>query len=226
MQIVIGIICFLIFLFVIYILGKDDYFLIKKNFFMENLFDVVFSGVLTGFILSRFFSMFINLLDEKSLLFGLRQSKNEILTLTYSVLGGFLAFYLIGKYKRIPLERFFDFIAFAFLACLPVWYLLNALFVKRSDLVYFIVPGILYLVSFLFFWKIVLHKILSGGLKIGYLSVAFFLVYSIISIFVSIYKEGSLRVSTVEEVLLIIVFVISILFNLRLIKRRGLRRRL
>ncbi len=217
MQLLVGLFCFIVFLYCLYILGKDDYVLIRKNLSLEQLFDFAFIGVFTGIIFARIFSIIFHPINGGNFVTQLFSLSGTEYTMTGVVFGCMLAFYLIGKYRKLPIGHLFDFITLAFLSCLPIVYLLSIFFVNRNELVYYLILGIFYLVCQMFFWKFLLPRIISNRLRAGTMSGYFFLVFSVVSLlasFINKFGNPSLEFD-VEDFLLVGILLGSIVFLLR-----------
>lgn len=228
MQFLVIIFCFLIFIYSIYILGKDDYVLIRKNLSLEQLFDFAFIGIFTGVILGEILSIILYpALTEKSIISRLFSPTGASFSLTSIVLGCILMLYLIGKYRRLPMGRLFDFFSLALLSALPAGYLLTILFVKRSEIVYYIFPGVVYLAAQIFFWRFLLPRETSGKLRDGSLCSLFLLTFSTISLFASLFYDftySSMHFEA-EDFILAGMFFAGLIFLLRINRRQNVRRR-
>jgi hypothetical protein len=225
MHIVIGLLCFFIFLYSLYLLGRDDYVLIKKNFFVEHLFDFAIAGLFVGFIFARIISIIIQVFGGRNFFGELFSPTGVIFSLTDAILGCAIAYYLIGKYRRLPLRRLLDFLAFSFAGCLPLWYLLNAFLVRGNEVVFYVSTGVFYGGVFLFFWKFLLPRLLSNRLKEGVLSCIFLFIYSFVTLAWSLIKKiqsGSFRFNG-EDFLLIGMCFVSLIFWIRFTRKRGIR---
>ena len=182
MILVIGFFCLLVFLYSLYILGKDDYYLMKKNFFIDHLFDFTLAGIISGFCVGRIVSFFVKVANRGGFFYNIFSVRDIPFFLNDLVLGCILAFYAIGKYKKIPIGHLFDFISLAFLTCLPLWYISDAFYVKRNQLIIYIVLGICYLFTTVVFWKILLPRIISSKHKEGSLSSLFLIIFSFLTL--------------------------------------------
>lgn len=227
MQFLVIIFCLLIFFYSLYILGKDDYVLIRKNLTLEQLFDFAFIGMFIGIILGEVLSIIFYPSIGKSFVLRLFSPTGSSFSLTGVVLGFMLVLYLISKYRKLPIARLFDFFSLALLSALPAGYLLSILLIKRSDIIYYVFPGIFYLISQVFFWRFLLPQVISGKLRDGSLCSLFFLTFSTISLFVSLFYKfahSSMHIEA-EEFILIGMFFGGLLFLLRINQRQILRRK-
>ena len=216
MQLIIGTICFLIFLFFLYLLGKDDYVLIKKNFLIEQLFDLAIVGTLGGLIISRILEIILHFINKESFILQFFDITGSGFILTEVVLGCMIAFYIIMKYHKYPKGHLFDFYALAFLSCLPFCYLFNIFFVKRNEIGYLLISGILYLLFQILFWKYLLKLVINNKLKEGSLSNMIFLLFSIISLAMSLihkYVNKSFKFDP-EDFILVSIFVCNLILLL------------
>lgn len=221
--------CFLIFFYTLYILGKDDYVLIRKNISLEQLFDFAFIGIFTGVILARILSViFRPSLGNTSFISRLFSPSGASFSLTSVVFGCILVLYLIGKYRKLPIGRLFDFFSLALLSALPAGYLLSVLFVKKSEIIYYAIPGIFYLIFQIFFWRILLPRTTNGRLRDGNLCSFFLLIFSAVSLFVSLFYKfmHSIFRFEAEEFVLISIFIGVLLFILRINRKYIIRRRI
>lgn len=228
MQFVIVIFCFFIFFYSLYILGKDDYVLIRKNLSLEQLFDFAFIGIFAGLILARVLSIvFHPAARGTSFISQLFSPTGAGFYLTSIVLGCMLVLYLMGKYRKLPIGRLFDFFSLALLSALPAGYLLSILFAKRSEIIYYVFPGIFYLIAQVFFWRFLLPNIISGKLRDGTLCSLFLLTFSSISLFVSLFYKFSYSSMSIEpdEFILIGIFFGGFLSLLRINRRQIIRRK-
>ncbi len=210
MEFVISLFCFLIFFYFLYILGKDDYYLMRKNFLIEHLFDFTFVGIFTGFILGRIISIVVH-----------ASIRGAVFSLTDMVLGCLLAFYLIGKYQKLALARLFDFLSLAFLACLPVWYLLNIFFVKKNEVIIYIAVGLCYLVVFIIFWRVLLPQIIGNKHREGSLTSLFLIMFSFLTLLASFTHKffSPFFLLEIEDILLTVVFLVSFVYLFRAEKK-------
>ncbi len=227
MQFLVILFCFIIFFYSLYILGKDDYLLIRKNLSLEQLFDFVFIGIFTGIILGEVLSHVFHPAIGKGFISRLFSPTEASFSLSSIVLGCIFVFYLIGKYRKLPIGRLFDFFSLALLSALPVGYLLSVLFVKKIDIIYYVFPGFFYLAAQVFFWRFLLPRITSGKLRDGSLCSLFLLTFSIVSLFVSFFYEfvhSSIRIEA-EQFILMGIFFSGLFFLLRINRRQIVRRK-
>lgn len=208
------IICLFVFLFSLYALGKDDYFFIRKNFSLENLFDYAFIGLFSGIILARILWFFFRSKIEKNFFQHFFSPIDAGVILAGLVLGSMLILYVVSMYRKLPTLRLFDFFSLAFLSTFSFGYLASSLLVKRSEIFYYIVPAVCYLGIAVFFWKVLYRRILSSRLKDGALSSLFLQVFSLLSLillFVYQFMSSSLKVDA-AYISLVTIFLSSFVF--------------
>lgn len=205
MQLLVVIFCLFIFFYSLYILGKDDYVLIRKNFSLEQLFDFAFIGVFVSVILAKILLIVFHITVNVSFVERLFFPTKAGFSLTSIVLGYLLVVFLIGIYRKLPIGRLFDFFSLALLSTLPAGYLLSILFVEKNNIIFYILPGIFYLILQVFFWRFLLPRIINGKLRDGNLCNYFLLIFSAVSIFIYLFYKlisSSVRIEAEEFILL------------------------
>lgn len=224
MQILIGIICFLIFIFTIYLLCKDDYILIRKNISMEQVFDFAFLGALMGLILSgiiTFFAGNLRIPQPFSLFSGFTYS------LTLFFFSSFLSFYIIGKNKKYPLGRMIDYVSISYLSALPLWYLLNTFFLKSPSIFIFLGLGIFYSFTGLLFWKYLLPGINKNKLREGTVSSFFMTLFAAAGLLSSVLLRIIDKKFTIslEDILLLLILIAGITIIIRIDRKVAFKRK-
>lgn len=225
MQFLVIIFSFFIFFYSLYILGKDDYVLIRRNLTLEQLFDFAFFGIFSGILLVSTLSIIFHPATSKSFMSQLFFPRGASFNLTTFVFGCMVGLYLIGKYRKLPTGRLFDFFSLALLSALPAGYLISVFFIKRSEIIYFVIPGVFYLGLQVFFWRFLLQRMISGKLREGSLCSLFLLTFSAVSIFVYLFYQlgSSSLLFQLEDLLVISIFIGSFLFLLRNERKHVLR---
>lgn len=218
MQILLFIPALLLFLYALYRLVKDDYIFIRKGISLEQSFDIAFITLWAGLFMSRFLYLFFHLKAGENFLVDFFSYKNNGLSLTGAIIGGTLVVYLISKYKRLPLGRIGDFLSLSFLYALPLLFLVNALFVKKNELLFVFLNVIIYFVLLLFFVQFLYPKIMNRTLKEGMLAVLFLLLFSLIALLTSLLTSLKNIGSFInpENIILSLVFIASIVLLIKL----------
>lgn len=134
----------------------------------------------------------------------------------FSLLGGLLAgigaLFLIGKYKKLPQARLFDFFILAFIVALPFGFVGSALFVKKFFLFVALINALIYLISMIISLKVFYPKLMSRELKEGSLTVIFLLFFALISVInfcVLHYTEKNFFFSA-ESIVIVLFFLCSL----------------
>ncbi len=194
MKIIIFIPSFIFFLFTLYKLVKEDHVFLRKNIKNEQVFDIVFIATIVGLILAQF------------------ASTKDSLSIPQVVIGGGLILFLIGKYRKFPLGRLFDFSALSFLNSLPIAFLMLGLFFKKNEIIVHLFQAFIYLLLTLFFTRRLLPRIMSRTFKEGNLSIYIFILFSSFSLLISIFNliKGQMFFWNSENVSLLVIITISI----------------
>jgi len=192
MHILVLIPSFLIFLYCLYKIIKDDYVFIRRNISLEQIFDIALIIIVVSLIFLK-------------------------LSLFSAVLGGILFLYLIAKYKKIPLGRLFDFFTLAFAVALPVGYLSSAFLLRDFTLFVYLINAFLYTVFAVFSGKFVYPRLMSRELKEGSLHILFLIFFSFVSFLDLIisYQKNKFSLLTIENGLLILFFLFSLFLFFR-----------
>lgn len=204
---------FLVFLFCLYQLGKDDFIFIRRNISMENLFNIaIISGIFALFFSRLVFAVFNfdkNFLNP--LVFFLF-TYFPGLSLPGAVIGGIFYLSYLSKRRKLPLGRITDFFALSLLCSLPIAIIGMSLLKGSITVITFVVP-ILYIFFFVFFLKLLLPRLQRGSMKDGTLATLFLAIFSLLTLFSSILKaveKQQLRIGA-EDYLLIALFLVSIM---------------
>lgn len=193
---------FLIFLFTLYKLSKDDHVFLRRNVRLENFFDITFLMVIVSWILTQIMS-----------------AKN-VYSLTYVVLGGSAVLYLMGKYRRLPTGRVFDFFTLSFLTALPLWFLFVGLFARREDIIMYAIIAGVYLLLDITFLKVLKPRIMNRSLPDGVISFYFLMIFSLLSLGQLIFSaiKGKLSLVNPENIFLLILLITG--FALYFLRKR------
>ncbi len=217
MQILALIPSFLLFLYTLYKLVKDDYVFIRRNISLEEVFDITFASVLICLFFSRLLFLISQKLNWGFSLVSFFSPSMPGFSLTGGVIGGILAIYFIGKYKKVPLGRLFDFFTLAFLISLPVGYLFLSAFLKREEVIIYFLQALLYALVALFFSRILLGRLMRRTLREGNLSILFLLFFSLMSFFTSMINKRFEfnQLHSIQNILLGILFIFSLFLLFR-----------
>ncbi len=208
---------FFIFLYCLYKFIKDDYVFIRKNISLEQLFDMIFGVIWISLFVSRFLSFILNPFPSSNYFLAFFSLQNGGLSLTGAVLGGLLALYGIGKYKKIPLGRLFDFFTLSFLIALPWGYLGLSIFLRKQALFLSVLNAAIYFILTFVFLKLLYPRFMNRTMKEGNLSIIFLTFFSVISLGTSILRQinNQATLLNLHHILLFSLFVSSLLFLLK-----------
>lgn len=186
MQFLLFIPALVLFLYELYRLVKDDYIFIRKGISLEQSFDIAFITLWVSLFVSRILYLVFHINSVGNIFYDFFSFKNNGFSLTGAIIGGTLAIYLLGKYKKIPLGRICDFLSLSFLYTLPLVFLGNAFFVTKDQLLSVFLNAIIYFVLLLFFVQFLYPKIMNRTLKEGMLATLFLLLFSLITLITSL----------------------------------------
>lgn len=206
-------ICFLIFLFCLYLLSHDDFVLLRKDISIERVFNIAL--ITAGFSLlgARIFYILLNPSSNYlSPLVFLIFPYFPGLSLTGGIIGAFVCLLALAKKDaKMPIGRILDFFSISFLAVLPFG-LVGYFLLGKSKILSFN-EAAFYVVLFIVFLKFLLPKLLSGQFKEGTISLIFLISFSLISLVEHfIIRIGKTFHFTIEDFILIFVFIASLVF--------------
>ncbi len=129
-----------------------------------------------------------------------------------AVVGAMIALYAIGRYKKWPIGRLFDFFALAFSVALPVGLLCTAVFLRDYALWLHLGNVIFYFVSMLWFLRFLYPRLMSRVLREGTLSIVFFLLFSFVSLINVIFlqQQGKIVLLSHESIGFSLLLLLSI----------------
>lgn len=180
-----------VFLYCLYKLIKDDYVFIRRNISLEQAFDITFWVFCSSLIVSRFFYLSLHPEKGTNMFLSFFSAYSGSFSLTGAILGGLLALYLLGKYKKVPLGRMFDFFTLAFSVVLPIGFILTSFFVKKSELLLHLVTAVVYVVITVIFWKYIYPKLINRTIKDGALTNLFLMFFSVVSLLIAMLSSFS-----------------------------------
>lgn len=191
---------------------------------MEQVFDFSFLGTLMGLILTGLFSF---LLDSIKIPSPFSYNSGLSFSLTIFFIGSFLSFYIIGKNKKYPLGRMFDYVSISYLSALPLWYLLNTIFLKSPVIYIFLVLGIFYTVTGFLFWKYLLPGINKNKLREGTVSSFFMTLFSSASLLAVVILRivDKKFIISLEDLLLLLILIAGIIIIIRIDRKYAIKRK-
>lgn len=217
MQLIVLIPAFILFLYYIYKLVKDDYVFIRKNISLEQVFDITFIVICVSLLFSRLFYFVFNPQVTHNIFLEFFSTNLPGLSLFGGLIGGAGALLAIGKYKKMPLGRLFDFFTLALVVALPLGFAVAASLAKDFTLLSYLGNTIVYLIFAVFCVKYVHPKLTSRELKEGNLQVVFFVFISIVLLINTILlrEEGKITLISIESVVIFFFFLFSVVLFLR-----------
>lgn len=217
MEIVVLIPAFILFLYYIYKLVKDDYVFIRKNISLEQIFDITFIVSWISLFFARVFYFIFNPQVSHNIIFNFFSTNIPGLSLFGGFIGGAGALFLIGKYKKIPLGRLFDFFTLALVVSLPLGFLGAAALAKDFTLIAYLGNAVVYFIFAVFCVKYVHPKLASRELKEGNLQVVFLVFLAVVLLVngILLREEGKIVLITIENIILLLFLLFSLVLFIR-----------
>lgn len=168
-----------IYFFSLHVLAKEDLIFVRKNVTLESLFNLSFIVLGVGLLISRIVFVLLNPdpVYMNPLVFILFPYYPG-LSFVGGVGGALIFLYLYGKKRKLPIGRIFDFFTLSLLAALPIGFLGTHLLLGLNDIFSGILMPVIFLLTVIFFAKILLPLNVRGEIKDGSLG---YLVLMIIS---------------------------------------------
>lgn len=217
MDIIVLIPAFILFLYYIYKLVKDDYVFIRKNISLEQVFDVTFIVTWIGLFFARLFYFLFNPQLTPGIFFNFFSTSIPGLSLFGGLVGGAVALLAIGKFKKMPLGRLFDFFTLALVVALPLGFLGAASLARDFTLLAYLGNAVVYFIFAVFCVKYVYPKLTSRELKEGNLQVVFLVFLAVVLLMngVLLREEGKITLVTVENIVLLAFLLFSLILFIR-----------
>lgn len=217
MQIVVLIPAFILFLYYIYKLVKDDYVFIRKNISLEQIFDITLIVTGVSLIFARLFYFFFNTQYLQNIFLEFFSTSFPGLSFFGGLIGGAGTLFVIGKYKKMPLGRLFDFFTLSFVVALPLGFAGAASLARDFTLLSYLGNTVVYLIFAVFCVKYVHPKLTSRELKEGILQVVFFVFISLVLLINTILlrEEGKITLISIESVVIFLFFLLSMVLFLK-----------
>ncbi|MGA2911554.1 MAG: hypothetical protein ABSE17_02860 [Candidatus Levyibacteriota bacterium] len=172
-------VCFFLFLYIVYYLSRDDFVLTRNDIPVMRVFSLVFLTGIVALFSARFFfalaypaSLLLNPLGFLAFYhdFGL--------SLVGAMMGVEVFIYLYCLYKKMPAGKIFDLFSLAFIGVLPVGLIINFIFsLGRVELF----TNLLFIFSIflvLLFGKLIYPFSAKGEIKDGSLGFIFVAIFS------------------------------------------------
>lgn len=218
---------FFIFLFILYLLAKEELVFVRKNITLEALFNFAFLTGFVGLFSARLLYVILNPSSDylNPLVFFLFPYFPG-LSLVGGIYGSMLFIFYYGKLKKWPSGRIFDYFALALLASLPLGLFGAQALVDLSDLFILLVIPFIYLLTLILFSKVLLPLNTRGEIKDGSLGYLFLMIYSFVSLLTHIVRSDNnlqffLQVDTILYLLLFLGALIMIFIQEKGLGKKG-----
>jgi hypothetical protein len=203
--------CFVVFLYVLYILAKDDFVINRKNIPLENFFDTAFLTAIFALFFSRLFYVFIHPKPVFFTILGFFLFPYfPGLSLIGAALGGLVFFLPYLKSKNMPMGKAIDIFALGFLGALPVGYL--GLIVLTGNSIRSMFLLIVYTVTLIVSAKFIFPLSLRGKLNDGLFGVAFISFLSFFNILASFLNKKPYIIFSPENIVFLVILILSLAF--------------
>lgn len=207
--------CFLIFLFFLHFICRDDFILLRKNISLESVFNLAFLVSIAALLGARLFYVFYHPSTRFiNPLFFFLFPYFPGLSLAGGIIGGVAFLYFFSRARKMPTGRLFDFFSTAFLSSLPIG-LLGYFLLSRTSLISL---GVLfslfsYLILFFIFAFYLLPRQLKGRFSDGTLGFIFLFSFSLVSILTKVLSRSFYFGIDLITLFIIFVFSLSVLIK-------------
>lgn len=208
---------FFLFLYVLHLISKDDFIIIRKDIPMDQIFNVAFLTSVVALFFARFSYAIINPnLVPKTLLGFLALWYFPGLYLVGAVLGGGFFLALYTSYKKLPVGRVFDFFILSFSVIHPFVVLCMELLAGKNELFFSFLQFFIYLVISIFFFKLVFTYTQKNVLKEGSLGILYLICLSVISFLSNMVRHWkTLGIFEKDNLLWMLVLIICIVIAVK-----------
>ncbi|OGH02586.1 MAG: hypothetical protein A2798_03025 [Candidatus Levybacteria bacterium RIFCSPHIGHO2_01_FULL_37_17] len=206
------IICFVIFLYNLYLVSKDDSLLIRRDVLIYKMFNL---SIISAFA-SLFFSRLFHVVSYPNSAFNnvlgfIAFTHIPGLSLIGAIAGGLLFVAIYSKYRKYPIGRVIDLFTVAFLGVLPIAYILFFILKLGKTDTFFNIFLFLSFVISLVFIKGVYKLSEKGELKDGSFSLIFLTVFSLLYFLVKLFSNlSNFSFLRIENLLSFVVIFLSI----------------
>jgi hypothetical protein len=208
--VIVLLVCFIVFLYVLHILAKDDFIFNRNNISLESIFDAAFLTGLVALFFSRLFYVLINPRPVFFTFLGfILFPYFPGLSLIGAFLGGLLFFLPYLKKKSIPTGKAIDIFALGFLSALPVGYI--GLIALAGSSVRSLFLLVIYTMTLIVSAKFIFPLSLRGKLNDGLFGIAFVSFLSLFNILASFLNKKP-NILSLENIVFIVIFIISLAF--------------
>lgn len=212
----------LIFLFVLHMMTREDYALMRRNISMEQFYNAVFLSLLSSLLFARLFFVIFHfrfIYLNPVVFFALPYFPG--ISLFGAVLGLFLGLSIVCYTKQYPWKKFFDFFAIAFSCGLPVVALGTNFLHTKAFFLPILISVIFYLCMGVLGLSVFYRRILVNTIKDGTTTILFIMSTSIAYLFQEVLRAKSLTaLRNPESILFVLLFVSQVIILLYLLLRK------
>ncbi len=206
--------CFVVFLYIVYVLSRDDFVILRSNTSIEKIFNLAYLSALFSLFSARLFYVLSNPKPIFATPLGfLLFPYFPGLSLISGLLGGYLISVIILKFWKLPIGRITDFFSIGFLAAFPIGFLFSVFYSNQKISLPFYFSIVSYLLLLFVFVKFILSITTGGKIKDGSLSFLFMFSFSLFYLLSNISFSLGKNILNFENVISFLTFLIfSIIF--------------
>ena len=205
--------CFLLYLYVLYYLTKDDFVIVRKDVSMEKIFNMAFLGSLVTLFFARMFYILLNPTPAYLSILGfLAIPYLPGLSLIGGIIGGSIFVYLYSEIKKLPGGKLFDLFALSFVSVMPFGFIGTFLITLGKTGKLFDLTFLFSLLIFFLLAKIIYPFSIRGEIKDGSLGLIFILVFSSVYFVLKLFLNiNNFQFLSPENLVLFLTIIVSIL---------------
>ncbi len=171
--------CFFLFLYVLYYISRDDFVIVRRDIQMEKIFNMAFlSGVVVLFFSRLLFMLFNSASSILNPLNFFALPYFPGFSLTGGIVSGILFIYFYSTNKKMPVGKILDLFTMSFIGVLPVGYFLTYIVSLGKTSLFFNFLFMFSIVFFVVFRYIFYPFSQKGEIKDGSFSLIFLSLFS------------------------------------------------
>jgi len=206
-------VCFLIFLYLLYYLSRDDFVIVRKDISMERIFNLAFLTAIVSLFFSRFFFV-LESFDPKLLnpLGFLAIPYFPGLSLIGAVSGAEVFIFLYSSFRKLPTGKLLDLFALSFMGVLPIGIIGNFIVHLGKVSLFSNLFFVFSIFMLLLFAKIIYPFSGKGEIKDGSLGLMFSAIFSFLYFMLKLFlnlKDFSFL--NLENILILVVLFSSLI---------------
>lgn len=211
-------ICFFLYLYVLYYLTKDDFVIVRKDVSMEKVFNLTFLTSIVALFFSRLFYVLFN--PSPAILTPLGFLAFPYfpgLSLIGGIIGASIFIYFYAKYRKLPAGKLFDLFCVSFASVLPVGFLITFIILLGKTSILFNALFASSLLLFFVFTKLILSFSSKGEIRDGSLGLIFVAIisflYFIESLFINIKTFSFISLENITLLIALFASIVLLLNN-------------